>query len=220
MHTTTTPPPSSSGTQMIARRPPHRQRKACPNAASRRLTLLQLLSPAPRSLFIPQVYQSVHHAIVRLETRGGHVNNRREKDIEQERWEQPLTKALFHSEPLRAGPVVEPHACSHAIVELMNDRDHSLWHAKTGEYCPETSLISGVARFGRTDKPYIQVNTFFRASSCNRRIINIVSVVERFGRKSLCTSGRIPTRSQYSLRRRAMIFSSILPACATSEMPL
>ena len=61
---------------------------------------------------------------------------------------------------------------------------------------------------------------FFRTSSCNRRITNIISVVERFGRKPLCSSGRIPTRSQYSLRRRAMTFSSILPVCATSEMPL
>ena len=43
----------------------------------------------------------------------------------------PLTKALFHSEPPRAHPVVEPHACSHAIVELTNDRDHILWHALT-----------------------------------------------------------------------------------------
>ena len=60
----------------------------------------------------------------------------------------------------------------------------------------------------------------FRPNSCSRRITNIISVVERFGRKPLCFSGRIPTRSQYSLRRRAIIFSSILPACPTSEMPL
>ena len=60
---------------------------------------------------------------------------------------------------------------------------------------------------------------FFHASSCNRRITNIISAVERFGRKTPCSSGRIPMRSQYSLRRRAMIFSSILPACATSVMP-
>ena len=61
---------------------------------------------------------------------------------------------------------------------------------------------------------------FFRASSCNRRITKIISVVERFGRKPLCSSGRIRIRSQYSLRQRVMIFSSTLPACATSEMPL
>ena len=61
---------------------------------------------------------------------------------------------------------------------------------------------------------------FFRANSCSRRITNIISMVERFGRKQLCSYGRIPTRLQYSLRRRAMTFSSILPACATSEMPL
>ena len=33
---------------------------------------------------------------------------------------------------------------------------------------------------------------FFRANSCSRRITNITSVVERFGRKPLCSSGRIP----------------------------
>ena len=45
---------------------------------------------------------------------------------------------------------------------------------------------------------------FFRASSFRQRCRNIISVVERFGRKPLCSSGRIPTRSQYSLRRRAV----------------
>ena len=61
---------------------------------------------------------------------------------------------------------------------------------------------------------------FFRASSCNRRLRNIISVVERFGRKQLYSSGKIPTRSQYSLRLRAITVSSILPACATIEMLL
>ena len=28
-----------------------------------------------------------------------------------------------------------------------NDRDHILWHAKTGEYCPEEGSINGVVRF-------------------------------------------------------------------------
>ena len=63
-------------------------------------------------------------------------------------------------------------------------------------------------------------NRFFPADSCSRRIANTISVVERFGRKQLCSSGRIPTRWQYSLRRRAIIFSSILSACATSEILL
>ena len=69
-------------------------------------------------------------------------------------------------------------------------------------------------------KAYIQRILFFRANSCSRQLINIISVVEWFGRKPLCSCGRIPTRSQYSLRWRAMAFSSILPACATSEIPL
>ena len=179
-------------------------------------------SPAvasPRPPLFPQVYQqSVHDAFVRLETRGGHVYNRREEDVEQEgREHAPLTKALLHREPPRAHPVVEPHACSHAIVELTNGRDHILWHAKADEYCPEEGSINGVVRFGKVDKAYIERNSFFRASSCNRRTTNIIqeSVVERFGRKPLGSAGRIPTRSQYSLKPRAMIFSTILPACAT-----
>ena len=54
----------------------------------------------------------------------------------------------------RAHPVVEPHACSHAIVELTNVPDHILWHVKTGEYCPEEGSINGVVRFGKVDKSY------------------------------------------------------------------
>ena len=118
--------------------------------------------PAPPPPFLPQVYQSVRDAFVRLETRGGHVvYNRREKDVEQDgREHAPLTKALFHSKPPRAHPVVEPHACSHAIVELTNDRNHVLWHAKTGEYCSEEGSINGVVRFSKVDKAYIQRNSF------------------------------------------------------------
>ena len=72
----------------------------------------------------------------------------------------PLTKILFHSKPPRAHPVVEPHACSHAIVELTNDRDHILWRAKTGEYCLEEGSINGVVRVGKVDKAYIERNSF------------------------------------------------------------
>ena len=107
------------------------------------------------------MYQSVLNAFARLETRGGHIYNRREEDMEQEgREHAPLTKALFHSESPRAHPILERHACSHAIVELTNDRDHLLWHAKTGEYCPEEGPINGVVRFCKVDKAYIERNSF------------------------------------------------------------
>ena len=56
---------------------------------------------------------------------------------------------VFHSEPPRAHPVVEPHACSHDIVELTNDRD---WYTKTGEYYPEEGSVNGVVRFGKIGK--------------------------------------------------------------------
>ena len=119
---------------------------------------------SPRPLFLPQVYQSVHDTFVRLQTRGGYGYNRREEDVEQEgREHASLTKALFHREPPQAHPVVEPHACSHAIVDLTDDRDHIMWHAKTGAYCPEERSINGVVRFGKIDKAYIQRNLFFSA---------------------------------------------------------
>ena len=123
----------------------------------------KVASPRPPAslFFLSQVYQSVYDAFVRLETRGGQVCNRREEYVEQEGYEHlPLTKTLFHSEPPRAHPVVESHACSHTIVEMTNDRNNNLWHAKTGEYCPEKGSINGVVRFGKVDKAYIERGSF------------------------------------------------------------
>ena len=185
------------------------------------LALWRLLPSAPPPHFFLKIHQSIHDVFVRLDKHVYHVYSRREEDSEQKgREHAPLTEALFHSEPPRAHPIVETYACSHAIVEPTNDRDHILWRTKTGEYGPEEGSVSGVVRFGKVDKTYIRRNSFFRANSCSRRITNIISVVEWFGRKPLCSSGRIPARSEYSLRRRAMIFSSILPVCATSEKAL
>ena len=117
-------------------------------------------SPAvasPRPPFLPQVYQSVHDAFIRLKTRGGHVvYSHREEDVEEGREHAALTKALFHSKLPRAHSVVEAHACSHAIVKLTHGRDRILWHAKTGEYCPEEGSINGVVRFGKVGKAYIE----------------------------------------------------------------
>ena len=45
-------------------------------------------------------------------------------------------------------------------MELTNDRDHILWHAKSGEYCPEEGSINEVVRFGKFDKAYIERNPF------------------------------------------------------------
>ena len=117
---------------------------------------------------------------------------------------------------------------------LSSSRTHArmpMWNCRMTEIilCGMPKRASTVQRRVESTESYALVRSirhtysgirFFRASSCNRRITNIMSVVERFGRKPLCSSGRIPTRSQYSMRRQAMIFSSILLACATSEMPL
>ena len=113
--------------------------------------------PPSRPRFLPQMHQSV----LRLEMHVGYVYNHREEYVEQKgRKRATLTKALLHSEPPRGHPVVEQHACSHAIIELTNDGDHILWHAKTGEYSPGECSINGVVCFGKVDKAYIQRNSF------------------------------------------------------------
>ena len=119
------------------------------------------LVASSRPRFLPQMNQNVDHVFVHLQTRVSHVFNHREEDVEQERREHAsFTKALFHSEPTRAHPIVEPYACSHVIVELRNDRDNILWHAKTGECCPEEGSINGVVRLGKVDEAYIQRSSF------------------------------------------------------------
>ena len=108
-------------------------------------------------------------------------------------------------------------ACHRGTDEWPN---HSFWYVKTREYCPEEGSINGIVRFGRVDKAYIHGRNSILQRQLSRQITNITLLVERFGWKPLYSSGMIPTRSQYSLRRRARIISSILPACATSAMPL
>ena len=71
-----------------------------------------------------------------------------------------LTKALFYNELHQSHPVIESHACSHAIVRLTNDQDHLQWHAKKGERHSEEGSINGVVRFGKVDKAYIQESSF------------------------------------------------------------
>ena len=81
-------------------------------------------SPAvasPRPLFLTQMHQSIHDVFVRLETRGGHVYNRREEDVEQERREHaPLAKALFlYLTFLTAGVRDRPVSGSGVYMEFM-----------------------------------------------------------------------------------------------------
>ena len=92
------------------------------------------------------------NAFVFLETRVGYVYNRREEDAEHKGREHvPSTKTISHNEPPRAHPAVESDACSHAIVELTNDRDHILLHAEPSEYCPEKGSVNGVISFCKVD---------------------------------------------------------------------
>ena len=111
-------------------------------------------TPPPPFSSYGTVRHSFHHASVRLETLVDRIHNRREEDgVEQKGREYaPLTKALFHSEPPQAHPAVEPHACTHAIVELTIGRDHILWYAKTDDYSSKKGSVNEVLRFGKVDK--------------------------------------------------------------------
>ena len=92
----------------------------------------------------------MHDVSVRLEMCVGRAYDCREEGIEQEEAEhEPLAKALFHSEPPRAHPVVEPRAYSHAIVELTNGHKRFLWHDKTGEYRLEGGSVNGGERYDK-----------------------------------------------------------------------
>ena len=139
--------------------------------------------------------------------------------------------------PNRRGASTHPwrRPCStknHPEHTLSSSRTHGRmpsWSLRMTEimFCGTPKRASTVQRRVRSTESYALVRSIkhtyngiclFRVNSYNPRITIIISVVERFGRKPLCSFSRIPTRSQYSLRRRAMIFSTILPACATSAM--
>ena len=186
-----------SAARAIAIRLWRRQRKTCRKAMGPGLALQWLLTPAPQPPLSFKVHESVHDVFARLETCVGPVYNRREEYVEQERREHaPLTKALFHSKPPQVHPIIEPHAWSHAIMESTNDRDNIWWHAETGGYYQGEGSVNGVLRFGiRTIKHTYNEIRFCRVNFCSPRITNMISGAERFRRKPLCSSGRIPMRS-------------------------
>ena len=54
----------------------------------------------------------------------------------------PLPKTLLHVEHIRALAIIQPHACPHAVVELVNDGKHSRRNAKASQDCPQEVLNS------------------------------------------------------------------------------
>ena len=133
------------------------------------------------------------------------VYSHREEDVGQERREPtPLTTALFHSKLSRAHPVVEPHACSHAIVKLTNHRGHILWHAKTGEYSLEEGSINGVECFDKVDMS-IEVNRRIRNTWCSFRKYTL----ELYGDRPSA-----PPKLQIRILR-AEVIETILYGCIT-----
>ena len=62
--------------------------------------------------------------------------------------------------------------------------------------------------------------SFFRASSCSRRTTNIMSTVERWGLNPHCSSGRMFSDSQQSLRRPAIYIYYVYLASGSTTLLL
>ena len=67
-----------------------------------------------------------------------------------------MPETLPHVELIRALSIIQPHACSHAVVELVDDGEHSRWHAKTSKDIPQKGSVDGVICFGEVDKVQAQ----------------------------------------------------------------
>ena len=96
----------------------------------------------------------LHHAdrdgCISEETFLGHTQYRCEKRVEQQ-WREhtPLPKILLHIERIPTStPITRPHACSHAVVELMNDGKHSRRYAKASKGSPQKDSADGPMCFG------------------------------------------------------------------------
>ena len=61
---------------------------------------------------------------------------------------------------------------------------------------PQEGLVYGVIGFGEVDEAHEQRVSFFFASSCRRRVTNIMYIVEGWGLKPHWSSGRMPSRTQ------------------------
>ena len=100
-------------------------------------------------------------------------------------------RALSHSKPPRAHLVVESHASLHAIGELTNEQIAFFGTSKTQSTVRRMARSTESSALIRCIKQTYHGIRFFRVNFCSRRITNITSVVERFGRELLCPSGRM-----------------------------
>ena len=102
-------------------------------------------------------------------------------------------------------------ACRH---ETADDGEHSGWHAKTSKDIPQKGSVDGIIFFGEIDKAQVQRDVLL-ARQFRQRLgaSNVMStVVEGWGLNPHCSSGRMFSRSQQSLRRQAKALRSKLPS--------
>ena len=58
-----------------------------------------------------------------------------------------------------------------------------MWHAKTGEYCPEEGSINEVVRFGKADKTNMERNSFLP-----RQLFRVIGLLKLYTRLSSVSS--------------------------------
>lgn len=73
-----------------------------------------------------------------------------EKHVEQQWHEHTrLPETLLYVDHVRAFAIIQPHACSHAVVELAGGGKHSRWYTKASQDRPQESAVGGVTRFAK-----------------------------------------------------------------------
>ena len=111
-----------------------------------------------------------------------------------------------------------PFSCTRAripIVEYADDLDHHRQNSKAGNIFHSSTQSTKSYPFARLiNKAFIEV-LLVRRNPCSLRTTNLISVVQRWGRKPHCSSGRIPAFSQKSQRQLDTILRRTLPVCAT-----
>ena len=85
----------------------------------------------------------------------GHTQYRREKHVEQQ-WREHACLPEILPHVIRALSITQPHACLHAVVELVDDGEHSRWHTKTSKDTPQKGSVDGAICFGEVDKAQVQ----------------------------------------------------------------
>ena len=126
-----------------------------------------------------------------------------------------MAKTLANIEPRQKVSIIQLYANPHTIVEYADDLDHHRRNSKTGNIFHSSTQSIRSYLFARLIKQASIEVLLVRPNPCSLRTTNLISAVQRWGRKPRCSSGRIPAFSQKSSRQLHTTLWRTLPVCAT-----